>query len=92
MTRTTGDDCDGEESAADTEGEKPAGSVYTGGRVQLGLMEITRPIRCANFPLIVTHFHRSNLREPLVFPRVESSIAFNGRVIFQRRERSNGHL
>jgi hypothetical protein len=44
------------------------------------------------FPLFPRHFHSRNLLEPLAFSLVESSIAFNGRAIFQRGKRTNGHL
>jgi hypothetical protein len=44
------------------------------------------------FPLFSRHFHSRNLSEPLAFSLVESSIAFNGRAIFQRGKRTNSHL
>jgi hypothetical protein len=39
---------------------------------------------CDKFPLLSRHFHSNKLQKPLAFSFAESTIAFNGRVIFQK--------
>jgi hypothetical protein len=37
-----------------------------------------------DFHFLSRHFHSSKLQEPLAFSLAKSTIAFNGRVIFQK--------
>jgi hypothetical protein len=103
MTRTIADDCDGDVSAADTEGPKV-------GRVSLhaegcelclriwwaararGISGVgadgdlcgAEDVLASNFHFLSRHFHSSKLQKPLAFSLAKSTIAFNGRVIFQK--------
>jgi hypothetical protein len=44
------------------------------------------------FPLFLLHFHSRKLLQALAFALVKSTIGFSGRVIFQRRGRTNSSL
>jgi hypothetical protein len=44
------------------------------------------------FPLYWRHFHNRKLQGPLALLLAESSIAFSGRAIFQRREQTSSRL
>jgi hypothetical protein len=44
------------------------------------------------FPLLWRHFHNRKLQAPMALLLAGSSIAFSGRAIFQRRERTDSRL
>jgi hypothetical protein len=98
MTRTIADDCDGDVSGADTErlkfgrvslhaevastGCESRGRHEREGQAQSGRVEIHAEQKMSFAP----DFHSSKLQKPLAFSLAKSTIAFNGRVIFQKEK------
>jgi hypothetical protein len=86
MTPTIAGDCDGDVSADDTERPKVGRvSLHAEGCEREGHAESGPKMFFApNFHFLPRHFHSSKFQEPLVFSFAKSTIAFNGRVIFQK--------